>query len=270
VGEDYIRKRLPRLKERLRLAQEELQGERDTKSSLQRDRDDVDKLVEEWFENYRLADEVERQRQEFQKLKFELEQYKKQNLLLTKLERRRQKAELLVTDLTEVKKKVQRWLRVLSYGEKVFARNGLPAYLNAQIVPELNRVAGEYAERFAQKEIQVLFNVDAEGRMDVQVVNAHGGESVQDQSAGEMKMASLITSFAVRSIAPKTNILILDEPGDGLDATSARQFARGLREVVNKFGCILCVTHNPAILSELADARLVQVVKKDGISRVEG
>ncbi len=164
---------------------------------------------------------------------------------------------------------VQTWLAALDYGEKVFARNGLPAYLNAQICPQLNEAAQQYSELFAQNEIQVLFAVDEEGRMDVQVVNAHGGETVQDQSEGELKMASLITSFAVRSIAPKTNLLVLDEPGDGLDAISARHFARGLKSVVDKFGTILLTSHNPNILGELSSERAIKIIKENGVSRIE-
>jgi DNA repair exonuclease SbcCD ATPase subunit len=198
----------------------------------------------------------------------EWEQYQKQQELLAGIQKKIDACQQKSTGIREKKNKIGKWLSVLKYAQTVFQRNGLPAYLNQQICPELNQAAQEYAELFAQSEIQVRFAVDEEGRLDIQVVNAHGGELVEDQSEGEMKMASLITSFAVRSVAPKTNLLILDEPGAGLDATSARSFARGLRKVVNRFSCILLTTHNQSILSELADVELVTVRKKNRVSEV--
>jgi len=204
----------------------------------------------------------------YTKAKFKKEQYLKHKELVGKLEERKKEVLKGVEVLESKVKMAQKWVDVLLYAEKVFARNGLPAYLNAQICPELNRAAELYSEKFAQKEIQVVFGVDEEGRMDVQVVNAHGGEGVLDQSEGELKVASLITSFACRAAAPKTNLLILDEPGDGLDPTSARQFARGLLAVGDKFGTILCVTHNENILSELDGSKRILVVKENRVSRV--
>lgn len=207
-------------------------------------------------------------KQELDRVKFKLEEQGKQKRFIAELNAKRSKELVTASEQERKITKFERWLRVLDYAETVFARNGLPAYLNAQIIPELNEKAAQYSELFSQKEIQVIFKVDEEGCLDVQVINVHGGERVQDQSEGEMKIASLIVSFAVRAIAPKTNLLILDEPGDGLDSTSARQFARGLKQVVRQFGSILCVTHNDHILSELADAKHVVIEKKNLVSRI--
>lgn len=224
---------------------------------------------DKWRVNRDLALEVEKARDEMSKAHYELKQFQKQKLLLDELRKKSKDCGIQEKQLKEKKEKIVRWLSVLKYAYTVFQRTGLPAYLNAQICPELNQAAAEYSELFTQGEIQVRFAVDEQGKMDVQVINAHGGEDTKDQSEGEMKMASLITSFAVRSVAPKTNLLILDEPGDGLDATSARAFARGLKSIVGRFGTILLTTHNPAILSELSDARLVTIIKENKISRVE-
>jgi DNA repair exonuclease SbcCD ATPase subunit/DNA repair exonuclease SbcCD nuclease subunit len=158
---------------------------------------------------------------------------------------------------------------VLQYCVSAFSRKGMPAFLNAQLCPILNKAAAYYSQLFSEKEIQVVFNVNENGESDVQVVNANGGSEVADQSQGEMRIASLITSFALRHVAPQTNLLILDEPGEGLDPLAARTFARGLKQVVPKFGSVFVVTHNPAILSELSDARHLVVRKKDRVSSVE-
>lgn len=242
---------------------DELEEKRETKIAA------LEEESTKWLRNKKLAGEVSDLELEKERKQLELQQYSKQQELLEKLRSKVRDYRKKKAEIESTKKKLSKWLQVLKYSQTVFQRDGLPAYLNEQVCPELNQAAEEYAELFAQREIQIMFAVDEDGKMDVKVVNAHGGTEIEDQSEGEMKMASLITSFAVRSIAPKTNILILDEPGDGLDSTSAKSFARGLKKVVSKFGSILLTTHNPNILSELSDAKQVFIVKESGVSRVK-
>jgi DNA repair exonuclease SbcCD ATPase subunit len=268
IDEMHIRKQAPLLKRQLNAlmgAREELLKEQGSAQRQKRIREELSSLVR----NQKLEVEVSDLREEWHSLEGRKDELEKQERLLEKLRQRIVAEKRVIEEKKKKYDKFKRWYRVLEYAERVFARNGLPAFLNAQLCPELNQAAEYYADLFSQGEIQVRFAVDEEGRMDVQVVNVHGGELVEDQSEGEMKIASLITSFAVRTAAPKTNLLILDEPGDGLDPVSARAFSKGLREVVKKFGTILLTSHNPVILSELGDAKLVMVVKENKISRVE-
>lgn len=164
------------------------------------------------------------------------------------------------------KLKTAEWhLQLVGYAIQAFSRDGIPAYLLANLVPRLNKAASLYAEKFFDSMIQVRFIISLDGDADVEVTNPNGGELISDQSAGEMRMASIVTSFALRDCAPRTNLLILDEPGDGLDPQKTRMFARGLR-TLSKDTCTLCVSHNPVFLGEMASERLVTVEKKDRIS----
>jgi len=156
---------------------------------------------------------------------------------------------------------------MLEYCVQAFSRKGIPAFLNAQVCPQLNRAAEEYAEVFADKEIQVRFEVK-DGEFEVEILNAHGGKTITDQSAGEKKMAAIIASFALRSIATPSNLLVLDEPGDGLDATNAKAFAVGLKKLKDRLGTVLLTTHNPYIVSELSGEETIIIEKKGGLSRV--
>ncbi len=262
---DHVKRERQKLIKSIEQLEEKLKDLKKKEPSV--DQDLPSELVR-WSRNRFLEAKVAAAREDKRETKIHLEHFEKQKTLLFQLKVKRERIleQMQVQKQKEIK--LRTWLGVLLYAEQVFSRGGLPAFLNQQLVPQLNVEADYYAELFAQKEIQVHFVVDEEGSLDAQVINAHGGENIQDQSAGELKMASLITSFAVRSVAPKTNLLILDEPGDGLDPVSARQFARGLREVTKKFSCILCVTHNGEILSELEDSRRVLIVKENGISRM--
>jgi predicted ATPase len=268
IDEERIRLALPEIAKAIKAIDSHLVVYDETDAKCLKRFGEIDREASKWLRNKELAAEVSDLQLEMERLRAEWRQYQKQKELVDSLRAKVAICKKKYAVLDAKKKKIGKWLKVLKYAQTVFQRNGLPAYLNEQICPQLNQAAAEYAELFAQGEIQVRFAVDEEGMTDVKVINAHGGEEVKDQSEGEMKMASLITAFAVRSTAPKTNILILDEPGDGLDSVSARSFAKGLKQVVSRFGCILLTTHNQHILSELADAKLVVVRKENGISEV--
>jgi DNA repair exonuclease SbcCD ATPase subunit len=269
VSEEYIHAHVEPTEEAIRDLQIHLEGFESIQDKYEERKNGLSLEKKKWYRNDELERAVQRFRAKLEAARAEKEQFERHEKLLESLQARLKDCKRRAKVYEARRDKLGKWLSVLKYAHTVFKRDGLPSFLNSQICPELNQAAQEYAELFTQGEIQVRFAVDEEGRMDVKIINAHGGEGVADQSEGEMKMASLITSFAVRTIAPKTNILILDEPGDGLDATSARYFARGLKSVVGKFGTILLTTHNPSILAELSDARLVTVVKERGVSRVE-
>lgn len=155
-----------------------------------------------------------------------------------------------------------------AYAIQAFSRDGIPAFLNRQLCPILNRASDYYADLFSDKEVQVRFHVEA-GEFIPQIINAKGGERIKDQSEGELALAGLISSFALREAAPETNLLVLDEPGNGLDPQTARQFARSLKVLVKRFKLILVTTHNENIASALEGERTITVRKHNGISKVE-
>ena len=159
--------------------------------------------------------------------------------------------------------------RVLyEYASQAFSRDGIPAFLNRQLCPILNKASDYYANLFSDGEIQVRFKVKG-GEFVPQIINAKGGEGIKDQSEGERALAGLISSFALREAAPATPLLILDEPGSGLDEQTAKQFARSLKELNSKFRTIIITTHNPVISAELAGEKTITVYKKNGISRIK-
>lgn len=146
------------------------------------------------------------------------------------------------------------------------SRTGLPAFLVADSCPKLNDAAQFYSNLFAEGEIQVEFAITEDRTLDVHVVNLHGSRELRGQSEGETRMASLITSFSVRDVLARTNLLILDEPGDGLDSANAQAFAAALPKVVERFGCVVVTTHNPHIISGLEPDYRYLVTKENGVS----
>jgi len=146
-------------------------------------------------------------------------------------------------------------------------RDGIPSYLISSICPKLNQSAAHYASLFTDDTIQVEFAVVNED-IDVVVTNISGGEQLIDQSAGELRMASLITAFSMRDVLSGYNLLILDEPGEGLDSKNAKKFAVVLNDLTSRFGSVFLTTHNSHIISALQPDRTLTVVKKDKVAEV--
>lgn len=156
---------------------------------------------------------------------------------------------------------------LLEYVKKAFSRGGMPLYLCAGMCRLLNKAAEEYSEIFNGGKLQVRFVV-RDGEFQVDIVNPAGSENVIGQSGGETAMAGPITAFAIREAAPKSNILVLDEPGNGLDAEGAKQFANGLLKLKDRFETIIVTTHSSIIESVLAGETTWMVEKKNGISQL--
>jgi len=147
-------------------------------------------------------------------------------------------------------------------------RNGLPAYLCSVVAPQLNLAASRYSQIFSGGEIGIQFEISG-GDIDIRVCNLHGGKLIKDQSAGEMRMAGIIAAFAFRDVLVPHNLLVLDEPGEGLDAVNATAFAKGLNQVISRFQHVIVITHNPNILANLEPDFHWEVTKRNGIATLK-
>ncbi len=143
-------------------------------------------------------------------------------------------------------------------------RDGLPAYLCAVAAPQLNAAALRYSQVFTDGEIGLSFDAD----LNVSVVNPHGGHNIKDQSSGEMRMAAIIAALSFRDVLINHNVLVLDEPSEGLDPVNAAAFARGLNSVVERFKHVIVISHSGPLLEELEPDRHLVVTKRDGVAIV--
>ena len=145
------------------------------------------------------------------------------------------------------------------------SRNGLPAYLCESVVPQLNQTAQHYSEIFSDGEIGIQFAA-SNGDVDVNVQNLHGGKFTKDQSAGEMRIAAIITAFTFRDALLPLNLLIVDEPSEGLDPANSLAFAKGLTQVLSRFEHVIIISHNSNVLGSLEPDRRIEIIKEHGIS----
>ena len=158
------------------------------------------------------------------------------------------------------------WEARLVYCIAALSRDGFPAYLCSRALPVLNAAARKYASKFSGGAIGITFTQD-EDSLQVVVNNPNGGDTIQDQSAGELQTAGLIATFALReALLPGCDLLMLDEPGNGLDAANASNFAVQLSTIAKQFGTVYVVSHNPAIIANLEADTHLHVTKQDGVS----
>lgn len=184
------------------------------------------------------------------------------------LKQKRLKVKSLLRASTQRRKDLIGDMERIEYAAKALHRSGIPLYLAASLCPVLNRAADEYSNIFINGAIKLNFEVN-DSDFDVSILNTAGSASSDGQSVGERAMAGIICAFALREVAPKTNLLILDEPGHGLDSEGARQFAKGLIRLKDQYESIIVTTHSPVIEGLLeGEATVWTVKKKNGISRL--
>lgn len=157
-------------------------------------------------------------------------------------------------------------MAVLQMALRALGRDGIPAMVASLLCPRLNASAAHYSHLLGDGTIGVAFTMDADG-LAVEVVNPTGGESVKDQSTGELRIAALITTLALRDNV-RSNVLFLDEMSLGLDSLSARELARGVTQLKERFPAIFITSHDPYVLNGLEDYGTIEIRKKDGISKV--
>lgn len=199
-----------------------------------------------------------------------LADYKKNSesaLSLPSIRRKRDKAKKKIEALKKVIRTTFVDADELEYCLHAFSRDGLPLFINNLTIPVLNKAAEEYSKLFTDGEVQVRFDLD-EGLFVPNVINLHGSKSIKGQSDGETAWAGIITSLALRELAPKTNVLAIDEPGHGLDPESAKQLGIGLRKLASRFETVLITTHVAALAAELEGDNTITIYKKNQTSYI--
>jgi len=170
--------------------------------------------------------------------------------------------------ITKALRQAEREKIFLEYCISVLSRSGLPAHLAYQLCPMLNAAAQQYSKMICNGLLNVKFVLDGTD-IDVQVTNIQGGAGLLDQSNGETRLLSIIIGFALRQVLAPCNVIVLDEPGTGLDSHNARVVGSALKKIPRSFGTIMLTTHSPSIISELEDCKQITVVKSNRVSRIE-
>lgn len=164
----------------------------------------------------------------------------------------------------------------LGYAERAFSREGLINFLYETVCQQLNKAAEHYGDVFTGGVLQLRFGTttmlksgEERGHFEVEVVNTQGGEAANDQSRGEEQLAALMCVLCLRAIGPKSNLLILDEPSEGLDEVNAKRFADGIEKLLQEIPSIMLATHNELVKSRFRGKQAWVVQKKGGVSELK-
>lgn len=207
-------------------------------------------------------------RSEIKSLKTALEFAKRDQEVRAELQRATAHAKARLRLVNDAAALYQGELAFLTFAIKAVGRDGLRTHLVHQICPALDAAVQLYADSFAENALRPRFSVK-DGELDFSIDNPNGGSNLDDQSRGERCLLSLITSLALRDVFSPFDLVIFDEPGEGLDEKNARQFAVGLSQIATRFRSILITSHNSHLLEELTPDRKVTIVKENGNARIE-
>lgn len=172
-----------------------------------------------------------------------------------------------LVNATATSRKLKKKIRLLEFSEQALSRTGIPLLILEQFCPALNQACAQFSEELCNNQIQVQFAFE-DDKVSAQIINPNGGEEFRDQSKGESRLAGLVVSFAINKVLNPTDLMILDEPGDGLDAYNARELADRLSSMRKSFGTILLTTHNVHILDSLKSNAQIVIQKKNGASKI--
>jgi exonuclease SbcC len=194
----------------------------------------------------------------------------------------RQKVNVL-DDLRKRKKRleVEREESALQIGryktlERAFGKDGVPALLIEQALPEIESKANELLDRLSDGSMSVRFvtqsaykdkkREDLKETLDIQISDGAGVRDYEMYSGGEAFRANFAIRLALSEVlasrkGARLQMLVIDEGFGSQDALGRQRLLQAIRAVQDDFAKVLVITH----LDELKDAfpTRIEVEKTD-------
>ncbi len=191
--------------------------------------------------------------------------------------RRKQKA-----DLTREMESLNRRVSQLKLLEIAFGKDGVPALLIEQALPEIETQANDLLDRLSDGRMSVSFETEREYKdkkredkrqtLDILISDASGRREYELFSGGEAFRINFAIRLALSRVlagraGARLQTLVIDEGFGSQDAEGRQRLIEAIHLVSQDFAKILVITH----LDELKDAfpSRIEVTKENGSSRVE-
>jgi len=166
--------------------------------------------------------------------------------------------------------------------EMAFGKDGVPALLIEQALPEIETQANDILDRLSDGRMSVSFETerqfkdkkreDKKQTLDILISDAFGRREYELFSGGEAFRINFAIRLALSRVlagraGARLQTLVIDEGFGSQDADGIQRLIEAINMVSRDFAKILVITH----LEELKDAfpSRIEVVKTDGGSRVE-
>ena len=160
--------------------------------------------------------------------------------------------------------------------ERAFGKDGVPALLIEQALPEIEEKANELLERLTDGQMSVRFVTQAEYKdrrrdelketLDIQISDSAGSRNYEMYSGGEAFRVNFAIRLALSEIlaqrkGARLQTLVIDEGFGSQDALGRQRLIEAINLVRHDFAKILVITH----LDELKDAfpTRIEVEKSD-------
>lgn len=181
-----------------------------------------------------------------------------QRLKAVDVQRERQKT--LLAESSEIRKEIDR----LKQLEKAFGKDGVPALLIEQALPELQENADAILKRLTNDAMTVYFNTqrdykdakrkDKQDTLDILISDGGSTRDYETYSGGEAFRVNFAIRLALSHVlanraGARLQTLVIDEGFGNQDAEGRDKLVQAINEVSNDFAKVLVITH----LDELKD-----------------
>jgi exonuclease SbcC len=166
--------------------------------------------------------------------------------------------------------------------ERAFGKNGVPALLIEQALPQIEQKANDLLDRLSDGHMSIRFVTQAEYKdkkrddlketLDIQISDSAGLRNYEMYSGGEAFRVNFAIRLALSEIlaqrkGARLQTLVIDEGFGSQDALGRQRLIEAINTVKNDFAKILIITH----LDELKDAfpNRIEVLKGERGSAVK-
>lgn len=150
---------------------------------------------------------------------------------------------------------------------KVMHSNGIPYQIIRDRLPIINEEIAKVLQNFSNFEI--FFEGDGK-KLDIFIkTSKYEPRPIEMASGAEKAIASFAIRLALINVSnlPKSNFLILDEPGTSFDSENLDNFIQILEMAKSKFEIIFLISHIEA-LKDVCDMQ-IDIEKENGYAKVE-
>ncbi|MDX2270900.1 MAG: SMC family ATPase [Cyanobacteriota bacterium] len=239
-----------------------------------------------------LAEMLQQQRRRFHQTNQQLEQVHHQLAqspvvtegqlkgLATIIQQRRQQQDLLLSQLGGIQERLEQSAHLaqqkaqlnqslqqakrnqLIYQElaNAYGRNGIPALIIENVLPELETTANQILSRLTAHQLHLQFVTQRSGRrssklidtLDILIADPQGTRPYETYSGGEAFRINFAIRLALsRLLAQRSGAslqtLLIDEGFGTQDQTGRQQLVAAINAVSSDFACILVITHIPSL-----------------------
>ncbi|EGO63590.1 AAA family ATPase [Acetonema longum] len=163
----------------------------------------------------------------------------------------------LVAELEPQTKKLVRWQTLV----KAFGKDGIPALIIENAVPELERIANEILGQMSAGKHHLRFETQRELKsregvaeaLDIIVGDWSGERPYETFSGGEQLRIDLAIRFALsellaRRAGSKVEWVVIDEALSNQDAKHRQMVVDAIKNVADRFKKVIVITHDPELM----------------------